>query len=399
MLSRAGRAAGAVTAAGWSTLAAGVMFFAAGIALGYVELVVLAVAALLAVLGGVLVTLPSPRIGVRREIAPAKVARGEPAVGVVAVSNAGRRRRGGLQAVDVVGSSSVTVDVPSLPAGGTRTVSYQLPTGRRGKIPVGPLQLVRADPLGMARRVTPCGETESLLVRPRVYGLPMLPAGRARHLEGSTSDNALSGTATFHSLREYVPGDDLRHIHWRSSARLGTLMTRELVDASRPHTTIVVDVRPRAYGGDAALASDSAGAATFELAVDAVASIAVAAGRHSYPVRILTTAGPFVETKGGRGDVGTLLDQLALLDPNPEGSLAGAFDVLRRSRTGGALVVVAGDADPMELGRIRPLRSRFDRIVTVHVRPGEGAHPGVGTVIAAASPEDLVAGWQREANR
>lgn len=389
----------AITPAGWSTLTAAVLLFGGGVALGYAELVVLAAAGVLAVLGGLALTFPSPPLRVRREIAPARVARGDAAIGVLSVSNTGRRRCGGLQAVDVVGGSMVSVAVPALPAGGTRTVSYLLPTERRGKIAVGPLRLIRADPLGMARRDSPCGGPEWLLVRPRVFALPVLPAGRGRHLEGSTSDSALSGTATFHSLREYVAGDDLRHIHWRSSARLGTLMTRELMDASRPHTTIVLDIRPRAYGGDAALAPGSAGFEAFELAVDAAASIAVAAGRHSYPVRILTSAGPFVETKGGRGDVTTLLDRLALVAPDPDGSLAGAFDTLRRARTGGTLVVVAGGAGGMELGRARALRGRFDRIVTVRVQRGEEPHPGVGTLIVAGSPEELVSGWQRAASR
>ncbi len=388
-----------LTPAGWCTLTAAVLLFGGGVVLGYSELVVLATAGVLAVLGGMAFTFPSSPLRVHRQIAPAKVARGDPAVGVLSVSNAGRRRHGGLQAVDVVGGSAVSVAVPALPAGGRRTVSYRLPTERRGKIAVGPLRLIRADPLGMARRVSPCGDPEWLLVRPRVFALPVLPAGRARHLEGSTSDSALSGTTTFHSLREYVPGDDLRHIHWRSSARLGTLMTRELVDASRPHTTIVLDVRPHAYGGDAALAPGSAGVEAFELAVDAAASIAVAAGRHSYPVRILTSAGPFFETKGGRGDVTTLLDRLALVAPDPDGSLAGSFDTLRQSRTGGTLVVIAGDVDATELGRARVLRGRFDRIVMVRVQHGEGPHPGVGTLIEAGSPEELVSGWQREASR
>jgi uncharacterized protein (DUF58 family) len=355
---------------------------------------VLATAAVVAVVGAVAWTRPAPRLTVRREIAPAKVARAEPAVGVVSVTNAGRRTRAGLTALDTLGSTQVAVEVPGLAAGARRTVTYRLPTDRRGEVLVGPLRIVRADPLGLARRVSSRGEQESLLVRPRVHPLPMLPAGRARHLEGSISDRALSGTATFHALREYVPGDDLRHVHWRSSARLGTLMTRELVDASRPTTTIVLDLRPAAY------AAGSEAAERFELAVDACASVAVASGRHSHPVRVLTGAGPLVETRGGRGDVGTLLDRLATVSPEPTGTLVAPLDTLRRARTGGLLVVVTGDVDSTELGRLRTVRGRFDRIVTVQVGAGgQASHPGVGTLIAAGSPEELVAGWQREAVR
>jgi len=353
---------------------------------------VLATGCALAVLAGLAWTLPSAPLRVLREIAPTRVPRGDPAVSVVTLVNTARRRRGRLHVVDVCGSGTVDVDVPDLPARGRRTVTYRLPTDRRGEIAAGPLRLVRADPLGMARRVQPCGGREILLVRPRVHALPMLAVGRARHLEGSVSDTAPSGTVTFRALREYVPGDDLRHIHWRSSARMGTLMTRELVDASRPRTTIVLDVRPEVYGGD----GDA-----FELAVDTTASIAVAAGRRSFPVRVLSTAGPLLETRGGPADAGVLLDRLALVTLQPGGTLTGAFAALRRSRAGGVLVVVTGAADPAELGRVLALRARFDRVVAVRAGTGAdaaGSDGGLG-VVRAATPEALVAGWHREAAR
>jgi len=384
-----------------------VLLYVGAVALGYPELAVLATGCALAVVAGLVWTLPSGPLRVSREIAPTRVARGDPAVAVVTVVNAARWRRRGLRALDVCGTGTVDVDLPGLPAGGRRTVSYGLPTERRGEIPVGPLSIVRVDRLGMARRVQPFGGAESLLVRPRVYALPMLAVGRARHLEGSMSDSATSGTVTFHSLREYVPGDDLRHIHWRSSARLGTLMTRELVDASRPRTTIVLDVRPDVYTtGDARPSAPGDDGEAFELAVDATASIAVAAGRRSFPVRILTTAGPLLETGGGRADAGALLDRLALVTAEAGGGLTNVFAELRRSRAGGLLVVVTGAADPVELGRASALGRRFDRFVAVRVGPapasGASAVPAELAAmrwIGAASAEDLVAGWQREAAR
>ena len=77
------------------------------------------------------------------------------------------------------------------------------------------------------------GGTVTLLVQPHVIALDPRPAGRARHLEGPVSDTGAARHAqTFHSLREYVPGDDIRRIHWRSTARTGTLMVRDHVDTS-----------------------------------------------------------------------------------------------------------------------------------------------------------------------
>ncbi|TYK45858.1 DUF58 domain-containing protein [Actinomadura decatromicini] len=370
-----------LTPLGWGTAAGSVLLYAAGWWLGYPEPAMLAVAGLVAVGAAALWTLPRPKLDVRREIAPAKVERGEPAVGVLHVTNRGRSARG-LSAHDAAGAASVAVDVPRLRPGGTRSVTYRLPTDRRGEIPVGPLRLVRADPLRLARRVREYGEPRVLLVRPRTVRLPLLPSGRAHHLEGPTSDRSPAGTATFHALREYVIGDELRHIHWKSSARTGTLMVRQLVDASLPTTTVVLEARPGAW----------ADPDDFELAVDAAASVAVGAAAANFPVRVLTGGGPLADTRGGPDDVEALLDRLTTVAPK-EGPRS-AVDALRRVRAGGSLVVVASGT--AELGRIASVRSRFDRVVVLRVRPSgpASAPPGVH-VIDLAGLDGLAESWRR----
>ncbi|MEO3869282.1 DUF58 domain-containing protein [Nonomuraea sp. B12E4] len=240
----------------------------------------LATGGLLALAAALAWTAPKPRLDVHREVTPLKVPRGDAAVAVLNVSNLGRRGLSGLRAQDRIGTSEHTVDLPRLPRGAVRTVSYPLLTARRGEIPVGPLRLVRADPFGLTRQVREYGLPATLLVRPRTVPLPVPPSGRAHHLEGPTSDNAPSGTVTFHTLREYVVGDDLRHVHWRSSARTGTLMVRQLIDASLPTTTVVLDTR-----------------GLTEPAVDAAASVAVAAARAGFPVRVLAGDAPLPEAK------------------------------------------------------------------------------------------------------
>src|SRR5690606_3571425 len=202
------------TPAGWGTAAGSALLYAAGWWLGYPEPATFGIAGLAAVAGAALWTLPQVKLDVRREIAPTRVERREPAVGVLHVTNRGRGARG-VSARDAAGTGSVTADVPRLRPGGTRTVAYRLPAVPRGAAP------------------------EVRLVRPRTVPLGLLPSGRAHHLDGPTSDRSPAGTATFHALREYVVGDELRHIHWKSSARTGTLMVRRLVDASLPTTTVV----------------------------------------------------------------------------------------------------------------------------------------------------------------
>ncbi|WP_207947095.1 DUF58 domain-containing protein [Actinomadura sp. 7K507] len=370
-----------LTPLGWGTAAVSAPLYAAGWWLGYPEPAMFGVAGLAAVAVAALWTLPQAKLGVRREIAPKKVERGEPAVGVLHVTNKGRGARG-LSARDTAGTTGVAVDVPRLRSGGTRTVTYRLPTDRRGELPVGPLRMVRADPLRLARRTREYGRPETLLVRPKTVPLSLLPSGRAHHLEGPTSDRSPAGTATFHALREYVIGDEMRHIHWKSSARTGTLMVRQLVDASLPTTTIVLEARPGSWPEPD----------DFELAVDAAASVAVGAAAANFPVRVLTGDGQLAETRGGPDDVEALLDRLTSVGTR-EGPQS-TIDVVRRVRAGGSLVVVTSGA--AELGRIASVRSRFDRVVVLRVRPSGPvpALPGVH-LLDFADLDGLAESWRR----
>lgn len=369
-----------LTPVGWGVAAASAALYAVGALLGYPEPVALAVGGFLAVLTAVLWTLPQPRLTVGREITPQRVVRGEPASGVLHVTNTGSVRRAGIRAYDACGAGRIEVRVPLLRPGAAESIHYPLPTDRRGEIPVGPLRLVRADPFGLARRIREYGEPRTLLVRPRTVDLPLLPSGRNPHLEGPTSDTAPAGTVTFHALREYVVGDDLRHIHWRSSARTGTLMVRQLVDASMPQTTIVIETAADAY-------ADPDG---FELAVDAAATVAASAARMNFPVRVLTGDGPLVETRGGAQDVDAILDRLARLSRTDV--THAALEVARRVRAGGALVLVTGGRG--EISGAGTLRRRFDRVVCVRVlpdAPGPGL-PGIA-LIEISDLEELRSAW------
>jgi uncharacterized protein (DUF58 family) len=375
------------TPAGWCTLAAGAVLYAAGSLLGYPELAVLAVGCALAVAGAVAWTLPQPRLRVRREVAPRSVARGQPALGAVTLHNPGRRSPR-LRAEEPCGGGVVAIELPAVPARGRRLVSYRLPTDRRGPLAVGPLRLVRTDPLALASRRRECAGRLTVLVRPRVTELPVPPLGRAGGLDGTASGPGRGSPVAFHGLREYVPGDELRLVHWRSSAHTGRLLTRELRDADRPHATVVLDVWPGSYDSPAA----------FELAVEAAASIAVAAARRGQPLRAVLGAGPPVETSGaGRREAERLLDRLALVATDPAQRLETALRPLGRSRTAGLLAVVTGRLPAAAGEAAGELRGRFDRVLVVLTDPG-GAAPaepaGVGW-IDGSSPEALVAGWRR----
>jgi uncharacterized protein (DUF58 family) len=92
-----------------------------------------------------------------------------------------------------------------------------------------------------------------------------VPAGLSRSLDGRI-DKVPHGTITFDSLREYVVGDELRRVHWRSSAKVGQLMVREQLDTSEPTIVVLLDDRGRASGR-------RTDAESFESACEAAASI------------------------------------------------------------------------------------------------------------------------------
>jgi uncharacterized protein (DUF58 family) len=153
---------------------------------------------------------------------------------------------------------------------------------RRGVILIGPATTVRADPLGLLRRTVQWPEVKELIVYPRTIALHPLGAGLLHDLEGRTDEQISPSDLDFHTLRDYVRGDDRRHIHWRSSARVGSLapgsqrfLVRQFLQTHSTHLMIAVD-------GDTASYADPD---QFETAISAAASV----GRRAIADRIGVT--------------------------------------------------------------------------------------------------------------
>ena len=92
---------------------------------------------------------------------------------------------------------------------------------RRGIITVGPVQHGTGRPVGPLPARGRGHRAEEIIVHPRTVRLERLGAGLLRDLEGQSTKDLASHDLAFHALRPYVPGDERRHIHWRSSARVG----------------------------------------------------------------------------------------------------------------------------------------------------------------------------------
>jgi uncharacterized protein (DUF58 family) len=244
------------------------------------------------------------------------------------------------------------------------------------------VEIPKADPFGLCRRVTALGEPQVISVHPRALPLRPLPTGTSRNLEGPSSDTSPQGSVTFHRLREYVIGDDLRTVHWPSTARLGKLVVRHYVDTAQPYTVVLVDLRPEVYSSE-----------TFEEAMDVAASVATSMSRGRAPVQIRTTAGERVGGPGQR-DPTPLVDYLTDVAPSSTGSLSSQLVPLRRDRGGSALVVVTGKLDPESLPAIASM-SRFDHVIVTSLVPGPTpapVYPGV-RVFVTSTANELAQAW------
>ena len=220
--------------------------------------------------------------------------------------------------------------------------NYRIPTRRRGIYDVGPIHITRSDPLGLAARTRPVSDTAQLWVHPRCHTIVPLPASLDRSLEGPTTDKAPRGSnSSFHSLREYVLGDDMRHIHWRSSARVGNLMVRQHVDTSLPDVTVVLDTRRAAHTDP-----------SFEEAVEVTASLVAALLQHRFPVRLITTSGTILSRSGATTT--DLLDRLAEVQLEPDGTFRTVNEQLSRQHRGFAVIVITGSLDAADVRGDRP---------------------------------------------
>ena len=275
---------GVVTPLGWAVVAGAIVALAIGYAWGWIEfiaigwgLALLVAAASVWLIGRgastIELVLPTPRVVV-----------GEQADARLIAANPGRRRFGGVQLEVPVGGRVIERVLPGLPRGGAFDEQFRIPTERRGIIPVGPARTVRADPVGLMRREIVWSQTVELHVHPRTIAIAALSTGFIRDLEGSPTRDLTASDIAFHALREYVPGDDRRFIHWKSSAKTGTFMVRQFEETRRSRLMVLLDLEPGAYTDDA----------EFELAVSAAASVGARAIRDARTVS-------FVVSGRGRG--------------------------------------------------------------------------------------------------
>ncbi|MCY1159826.1 MAG: hypothetical protein MOP51_2851 [Citricoccus sp.] len=291
-----------VSPLGGIVLAVTVTAWTVGTTLGWAEALIAGLVGVLLLLLAIGFILGRSSYRVDLDLARSRVAVGDRAVGAVEVTNTADRALLPVAMELPVGRATAVFQLPRMRPGAVHEDLFTIPTHRRAVIVVGPVRSVRQDPLGLLRRQLEWTEPQDLYVHPRTVTLQGSSAGFIRDLEGLPTHDLSSADVSFHALRDYVPGDDRRHIHWKTVARTDTLMVRQFEETRRAHLAIALSTNTAEYATE----ND------FELAVSVAASIGLEAFKEQRNLSIRTHAGP-IHTETGR----TMLDDMTRIEGRP----------------------------------------------------------------------------------
>ena len=376
-----GEALRGLTLRGRAFLAAGVTALVCALFLGHDELIRVA---------GLLLALPLVtafflgrsryRLGLVRSMSPTQVSAGQPARVQLGLSNDGRTPTGTLLLEDhipyVLGTRPRFV-VDRMGPKWQRQVEYQIRSDVRGRFTVGPMRVRLSDPFGLVEMDRTFSSQSTFVVTPRVVSLPLVPLSGVWTGSGDNRPRAFaSGSAEDVTVREYRRGDDLRRVHWRSSAHAGELMVRREEQPWQSRATLFIDNRIFAHRGMGA-------ASSFEHAVSVAASVAVHLVQRGFAIRLVTASG---EEHGGTwhehgtatAETAPLLESLAVLGSSDQPRLDPRW--LSEGGHSGLLIAVLGDLGDHDIPSLKRMRHHASSAMAIvldvpawdrHVRPEE----------------------------
>ena len=298
------RLVASVTTLGWALILGIVVTGIPGWWFGWLEFRALSVMCVVVMVVAVLSVLGKREHEVVFELQRPRVQVGDEARGNVQVRSAPGRSSGSATLEFPVNGEVASFRVPALGPGQVHEEPFAIPARRRGVISLGPVRSAMTDPLAAVSRKKLLSDVSDLFVHPRVVLLEAGAIGFLRDIEGIATQNLSSSDVSFHTLREYVPGDDRRSVHWRTTARTGKLMVRQFEETMRAHLLIMLSTVP----------DDYASPDDFELAVSVAGSLGVSALREEKQVTLCTSKGevPFPNAMG-------LLDRLSGVELGEKG--------------------------------------------------------------------------------
>lgn len=274
-----------------------------------------------------------------------------------------------------------------------REMTYRLRPDLRGHYALGPMAVRVTDPLGMVESFRSFTSSGDLVVTPKAEDLPPIALAGTWTGSGDNRPRAFAGgSAEDVTIREYRRGDDLRRVHWRSSARTGELMVRREEQPWQSRATVFVDNRRRAHAGEGP-------ASSFERAVSLAASVALHLISRGYRVRLTTAepAGALVQQWHEHGVTATesapLLESLAVLQLSDQLRIDTTWAT--RVQQGGLVVAVLGRCTASDSAALRQLRHSADHTLALKLDvAGWARHaPTAAAPRVRASEEPLGAPW------
>jgi len=386
------------TAAGWTTLITALIAIGAGWLLGLVELLVLGAALVTAVAAALVVmgtgrSLPSvertalPRALSMQPDDPTSPGRraartasaGERLVVELEISNRSRRPTVAVVISDHLGGvRTCAVATDRLRARQSVTVRRIGPILERGVHEIGPVTSERVDLLGLARTRRPVRGADRLVVVPRTVELTAPSIDRGPFGRQVTQRLHLLEPGDFRGLRNYVPGDEIRDIHWPSSAKRGTVQIRERERAQLERFIVILDVHHQPDP------------VAFEFAVSAAASLVITAESAGLVTRLASSDGLDLRDRP--------LSRIALeFLASIESARVGPIRLERDPGDGlGAMVIITATPDTAVWRHSERLLD--PSLIRVGIFTGDGADAGSGPRanqlnIPAASLHRLARGW------
>ena len=333
------------------------------------------------------------RVGLhaQRQINPIRTPVGGRAEVTLHITSTGRLPTGGLLVSDGVPYSlggKPRFVIEHLPRHTGTRLRYHVQPVLRGIQQLGPLKATITDPFGLAEFERELAHTSRLIVVPRVVKLVGVPGGSGLGSgdDGSVRLNAGQGEDDA-IVRPYRQGDDLRKVHWRSTAKRDEMMVRVEERPWRGGTTVLLDHRAAAHRGTGANSS-------LEWAVSFAASVCLHLHRYGQRIKLVTESGGLIVRDSGDGTHNdhAVLDALAGLQATPTTTMDSARD----PGSGQELIAILGATTSEALSTLIGHRSRGTRSLAVLLDTAAWAAPGegeAGTDIDGATALLRGAGW------
>jgi len=339
-----------LTPRGTALIALAVAGWALGRFLGVDELYVVS-AASLAMLGLAVAStrVSSTRIAVRRTTGWAHAHHREPVPIGLQMRNDGRlaaslllvedRRPAGIESARHDGPT-IRFVIPGLRPQRVVDLQWEAVGIRRGRYTIGPVRIRLRDPFGLAERTRRYRTTDDVVVYPAIESLAVGDGrGIRQGAEASAVRRAFHRGEEFYTMRTYVVGDDLRHVHWPSTAHRGALMVRQHELPWTARAAVYLDCRAHLHRG-------TGPRGTFERGVSAAASLLIHLRDLRYDLRLITDGTDRPDAAGG---IEQALVRLAEISTTSQRSPVAAMSALEQAGDGLLVAVLRPPPDDIEL--------------------------------------------------